>query len=350
MDIEELRVAVSTGEIDSVVVGFTDHYGRTMGKRFDAEFFLESCAEGGTHACDYLLTVDMEMEPVEGFAYANWERGYGDFHLVPDLGTLRPAGWTSGTAFVLCDVIDDRAHEQVAVAPRSILRRQVDALTDAGFSAAAASELEFFLFRDSYRDAHAKGYRNLEAAGWYVEDYHLLQASRVEDYVGAARRAMRDSEIPVENSKGEAAVGQHELNIRFAEVLDMADAIVLSPGPGLPTDAGCLMEAVQRYVGRKPVFGVCLGMQALGLHAGGTLYHAGPPQHGVARLITETSAHSHLFAHIPLPMAVGLYHSWAVAGIDEAVTAKLPHGVPMAAEWPELGAYAVQFHPESILT
>ncbi|NDH88221.1 MAG: glutamine synthetase, partial [Actinobacteria bacterium] len=227
MDIEELRVAVSTGEIDSVVVGFTDHYGRTMGKRFDAEFFLESCAEGGTHACDYLLTVDMEMEPVEGFAYANWERGYGDFHLVPDLGTLRPAGWTSGTAFVVCDVIDDRAHEQVAVAPRSILRRQVDALTDAGFSAAAASELEFFLFRDSYRDAHAKGYRNLEAAGWYVEDYHLLQASRVEDYVGAARRAMRDSEIPVENSKGEAAVGQHELNIRFAEVLDMADRHVV---------------------------------------------------------------------------------------------------------------------------
>ena len=138
--------------------------------------------------------------------------------------------------------------------------------------------------------------------------------------------------------------------LQAMEVLDMADAIVLSPGPGLPTDAGCLMEAVQRYVGRKPVFGVCLGMQALGLHAGGTLYHAGPPQHGVARLITETSAHSHLFARIPLPMAVGLYHSWAVAGIDEAVTAQLPHGVPMAAEWPELGAYAVQFHPESILT
>ncbi len=138
--------------------------------------------------------------------------------------------------------------------------------------------------------------------------------------------------------------------LQAMEVLDMADAIVLSPGPGLPTDAGCLMEAVQRYVGRKPVFGVCLGMQALGLHAGGTLYHAGPPQHGVARLITETSAHSHLFAHIPLPMAVGLYHSWAVADIDEAVTAQLPHGVPMAAEWPELGAYAVQFHPESILT
>ena len=227
MELEELRVAVTTGDIDAVVVGFTDHYGRTMGKRFDADFFLESCATDGTHGCDYLLTVDMEMEPIEGYAYANWEKGYGDFHLVPDLDTLRPAGWTTGTAFVLCDVIDDRAHEPVAVAPRSILRRQVDALAEAGFTGAAASELEFFLFRNSYRDAHQKGYRDLEAAGWYVEDYHLLQASRVEDYVGAARRALRDSEVPVENSKGEAAVGQHELNIKYAEVLEMADRHVV---------------------------------------------------------------------------------------------------------------------------
>ena len=227
MELEQLRQAVGSGEIDSVVVGFTDHYGRTMGKRFDADFFLESCASDGTHGCDYLLTVDMEMEPVDGFEYANWEKGYGDFHLVPDLATLRPAGWTTGTAFVVCDVIDDGAHQRVAVAPRSILRRQIDALTDAGFTAAAASELEFFLFRDSYRTAHEKGYRDLESAGWYVEDYHLLQASRVEDYVGAARRALRDSEVPVENSKGEAAIGQHELNIRYADVLSMADRHVV---------------------------------------------------------------------------------------------------------------------------
>ncbi|MEM9202893.1 MAG: glutamine synthetase family protein [Actinomycetota bacterium] len=227
MQIEELRSAVADGDIDSVVLGFTDHYGRTMGKRFDADFFLESCVEHGTHGCDYLLTVDMEMEPVHGFAYANWEKGYGDFHLVPDLATLRRAGWTTGTAFVLCDVIDDAVHEPVAVAPRSILRRQIDRLTEAGFHAAAASELEFFLFRTSYRDAHRTGYRDLEAAGWYVEDYHLLQASRVEDYVGAARRALRDSEVPVENSKGEAAIGQHELNIRYADVLTMADRHVV---------------------------------------------------------------------------------------------------------------------------
>ena len=134
------------------------------------------------------------------------------------------------------------------------------------------------------------------------------------------------------------------------DILESGDVLIFSPGPGLPTDAGCLMEAVQRFVGRKPILGVCLGMQALGLHAGGTLYHAGPPQHGVARTIDQALVHSHLFANMSFPMEVGLYHSWAVEGIDEAVTARLSHGVAMAAEWPELGAYAVQFHPESILT
>lgn len=227
MQLVELHRLVADGDIDSVVVGFTDHYGRTMGKRFDAAFFLESCVADGTHACDYLLTVDMEMEPVEGYAFANWEKGYGDFHLVPDLSTLRLAGWTTGTAFVLCDVIDEATHEPVPVAPRSILRTQLEALAGEGFTAAAASELEFYLFRDDYRTAHEKGYRDLEPAGWYVEDYHLLQASRVEDYVGAARRALRDSDIPVENSKGEAAVGQHELNVRYADALTMADRHVV---------------------------------------------------------------------------------------------------------------------------
>ena len=227
MLLPELRSAFDAGSIDTVVVAFTDHYGRLMGKRFDASFFLESCADDGTHACDYLLTVDMDMEPVEGFEFASWAGGYGDVHLVPDLSTLRPAGWTERTALVVCDVHRQDDHSLVDVAPRSILRRQLDALADEGYTAAAASELEFFLYRDAYRAAHDKGYADLESAGWYVEDYHLLQAARVEDYVGAARRALTASEIPVENSKGEAAIGQHELNIRYADVLAMADRHVV---------------------------------------------------------------------------------------------------------------------------
>lgn len=221
---DELRNATADGTIETVVVAFTDHYGRLLGKRFDAGFFCESM-DDGTHACDYLLTVDMEMEPVPGYAYASWQLGYGDFHLVPDLSTLRRAAWTDRTAIVLCDVLDSGAdsHHDVTVAPRSILRRQVERLAQLGYSASAASELEFYVFENSYREAHELGFAGLRPVGWYIEDYHLLQGSRVEPYVGAARRALAASGIPVENSKGEWGRGQHELNIRYADVMAMAD-------------------------------------------------------------------------------------------------------------------------------
>ena len=227
MTSDELKAAIEAGAVDTVVMAFPDHYGRLMGKRFDAGFFVDVGLTDGTHACDYLFTVDMEMEPIEGYRYANWKLGYGDFHLVPDTSTMRPCAWADRTAIVLCDAHDNTDHQPVSIAPRSILRRQVERASGAGFAAMAASELEFFLFRDSYLDAHEKGYRDLESAGWYVEDYHLLQGARVEDYVGAARRALRDSEIPVETSKGEAATGQHELNIRYTDVLAMADRHVV---------------------------------------------------------------------------------------------------------------------------
>ncbi|MEM7093112.1 MAG: glutamine synthetase family protein [Actinomycetota bacterium] len=223
---EDLAAAIGAGDLDTVIMAFTDHYGRTVGKRFDAEFFLETISDG-THACNYLLTCDMEMEPVEGYAFANWSGGYGDVHVVPDLATLRRCGWDDSSAMVLCDLVDQDSHELVPVAPRTVLRRQVERAAALGLVAKAASELEFFLYRDSYREAHRKGYNDLERAGWYNEDYHLLQGGRVEDYVGAARRALRASGVPVENSKGEAAVGQHELNIRYAEILDMADRHVV---------------------------------------------------------------------------------------------------------------------------
>jgi len=223
MSPEELQRAVEDGSIDTVVVAFTDLYGRLIGKRFDARFFVDEAIEAGTHACDYLFTVDMEMNPVPGYGFASWQQGYGDVHVVADMSTLRRAAWADRAAFVLCDVIDDGTHEHVAVAPRSVLRRQVERMASAGYAVNAASELEFFLYDESYRRAHEQGYAGLTAAGWYIEDYHLLQGARVEPYVGAARRALRESGIPVETSKGEAGLGQHELNIRYSDALTMAD-------------------------------------------------------------------------------------------------------------------------------
>ena len=145
LKLEQLRELVGKGDIETVVAGFTDHYGRLMGKRFDAEMFVEDIAKHGGHACDYLLTVDMEMDPVPGYRFANWELGYGDFHLVPDLATLRVASWLEKSALVLCDVQSEKTHDYVAVAPRSILRRQVDSTREKGYQAFAATELEHYL-------------------------------------------------------------------------------------------------------------------------------------------------------------------------------------------------------------
>ena len=219
---ERLGELIEGGDIETVLVAFPDLYGRLLGKRFDAGFFLDEVADGGTHACDYLLTVDMEMEPVDGYAFAGWEQGYGDVHLAPELETLRRAAWLDRTALVLCDV-HDPSHRAAAVAPRTMLRRQAEWARDAGYTVRAGSELEYYIFRGSYRDAAAGGYSNLEPAGWYIEDYHTLLTTREEALNAAARRHLRDSGVPVEGSKGEWGVGQHELNVRHADVLAMAD-------------------------------------------------------------------------------------------------------------------------------
>lgn len=224
---ERLRELVAQDQIETVIVAFTDHYGRLTGKRYDAEMFVEDTINHGTHGCDYLLTVDMEMEPVPGYKFANWELGYGDFHLVPDLNTLRVASWLDKTALVLCDVRNEKTHAAVSVAPRSILRRQIEAARNLGFESFAASELEYYLFQNSYREAAADGWRNLEPAGWYLEDYHILQGTRTEAYTAAVRHHLKHSGVPVENSKGEWGLGQHELNVRYAEALEMADRHVV---------------------------------------------------------------------------------------------------------------------------
>jgi len=227
LTIDELSARVGDGTIETVVVGFTDQYGKLCGKVFDARFFLDSVAEDGTHACDYLLTNDIELEPIDGYGFSSWDQGYGDVHMAPDLATLRVADWRNATAFVLCDVVDQRTHELATIAPRSFLRDQIERAAAAGLSAQAATELEYFLYTTPYRDAAALGYEHLEPAGWYLEDYQLLQGSRTESFHAAVRRHLNRSGVPVESTKGEWGLGQHELNIRYADVLEMADRHVV---------------------------------------------------------------------------------------------------------------------------
>ena len=224
---EELVREVQAGRIETIVTVIPDLYGRLVGKRIQAPFFLDSIAGHGMHVCDYLLACDMEMDPTPGYAFTNWASGYGDLHAVCDLGTLRVAAWLPRSAVVLCDAKDATSGAAIEVAPRSILARQLARLDAAGFTAKMASELEFFLFDDDYRTARAKGYRELRTAGDYVEDYHILSGTFAEAVIGAIRRDADASAIPVEFSKGEWGPGQHEINLRYAEALEMADRHVL---------------------------------------------------------------------------------------------------------------------------
>lgn len=223
LTLEELRQKVNAGEIETVVTVFTDLYGRFMGKRVTGEFFLEHTAEAGMHACNYLLTVDMPMEPVPGYKYANWEQGYGDFHCVPDLSTLRMATWLDKSAMVICDLYDEKAHAPVSVAPRSILAKQIARASAQGYLAQGASELEYFIYDETYKSARQKKYAGLNNFGAYIEDYHILQGTREEVLNAAARKHLTNSGVPVEFTKGEWGPGQHELNIRYTDALTMSD-------------------------------------------------------------------------------------------------------------------------------
>jgi glutamine synthetase len=224
---EKLQDMVNHGLVNTVVAVFPDLYGRLLGKRFDVEYFLESTIDHGTHACNYLLTVDMEMEPVSGYQFANWDRGYGDFHLAPDLKTLRTASWLEQTAIVLCDVTSESLHELLPVAPRSLLKSQIEQLGELGYTAQTASELEYYLFENTYKSLGREGFHQLQPSSWYIEDYHMLQGTRDEPYNQEFREALKFSAIPVESSKGEWGCGQQELNIRYADILEMADRHIL---------------------------------------------------------------------------------------------------------------------------
>ncbi len=222
---DQLKAAVKSGEIDTVVVAMADMQGRLIGKRFHGEFFVNGGHEE-THACDYLLADDIDMEPVPGYAAASWDKGYGDFVLKPDMSTLRRIPWIEGTALVLCDVLDHHHHD-VAHSPRAILRKQLARVAERKMSVLCASELEFYLFDESFESAMAKRYHGLKTAGAYIEDYHVLQTTKEEGVMRAIRKGLAGAGIPVENSKGEWGPGQEEINVRYAPALDMADNHVI---------------------------------------------------------------------------------------------------------------------------
>ncbi len=196
---DELADAVKAGAIDTVVVAFTDMQGRLMGKRIDADYFMETAAQGeSVEGCNYLLALDMEMDPVPGYAIANWDSGYGDFDLHPDMSTLRRIPWLEGTAMVLSDVAwHDGA--PVRPSPRQVLRAQVERARQLGFEPMFGSELEFYLFKETFAEAHARGYNNLTPSVPYILDYHVLATTYDEPFIRAVRKGMKGAGIGFES-------------------------------------------------------------------------------------------------------------------------------------------------------
>jgi glutamine synthetase len=222
LPVESLRQAVAAGEIDTVVLALPDLQGRLQGKRFHAGFFIEEVLSAGTDVCDYLLATDVEMSTVGGYALASWDRGYGDLALTPDLATLRRTPWEPGTALVLADVAHPGG-DAVAVAPRQVLRHQLDRLAARGWRAQAATELEFLLFREPYEEAQRRSYRDLTPANLYDVDYSILGTARVEPVLRRIRNEMAGAGLVVESAKGECNLGQHEIAFRYADALVTAD-------------------------------------------------------------------------------------------------------------------------------
>ncbi len=222
LGIDELRAEAEAGAIDTVIVAFTDMQGRLMGKRLHAEFFLDDALEHGVEGCNYLLALDMEMDPIPGYQIASWEQGYGDFRLVPDLGTLRRVPWLEGTALLLADV-GWHDGSPVAPSPRQVLKAQVERAQTLGYRPMFGSELEFYVLKETYADAHAKHFRELTPSVPYIMDYHVLATTFDEPLIRQIRNGMQAAGIRVETSKGEAWPGQHEINFRFDDAVTMAD-------------------------------------------------------------------------------------------------------------------------------
>lgn len=224
LDVDQLRADIETGDVDTVVVAFTDMQGRLQGKRIHSQFFLDSVLGHGTEGCNYLLAVDVDMNTVDGYAISSWESGYGDMEFVLDLDTIRRIPWQPGSVMIQCDLAWlDEDHSPVLQSPRQILKRQVERADALGYQAFAGTELEFIVFDTSYEQAWSSAYRDMTPANQYNVDYSLLGTARVEPLLRKIRNDMHDSGLLVESAKGECNLGQHEIAFKYEEVIATAD-------------------------------------------------------------------------------------------------------------------------------
>ena len=252
LSIDDLTALVEAGQIDTVLVAFSDMQGRLQGKRCGARYFLEEVAANATEGCNYLLAVDVDMNTVDGYAMSSWDLGYGDVVLQPDLSTLRRVPWHEGTALVLCDVQWEDGTPVVA-SPRQVLRRQLARLAERGLAAYVGTELEFIVFKDTYEDAWRKAYRGLDPANQYNVDYSLIGTGRIEPLLRRIRNEMGGAGMYVESAKGECNFGQHEIAFRYTEALTTCDnhSIYKTGAKEIAAQEGMSLSFMSKYDERE---------------------------------------------------------------------------------------------------
>ncbi|RAI03910.1 glutamine synthetase [Acuticoccus sediminis] len=295
LTLETLKADVAAGTIDTVLTCVIDMQGRLMGKRFHAAHFVDHVAEGETHGCDYLLATDLEMYTVPGYTFSSWQKGYGDYVHKPDLSTLRRVPWLPATAMVICDILDHHTHEPVPHAPRTVLKRQIERARAAGFDPMMATELEFFMFEAAYDTLRDGRYTDLRTRNRYNIDYAIFGTTKEEDVMRAIRNGLHDAGVPVECTKGEAEVGQEEINVRYADALATADhhAIVKNACKEIAHAHGRSITFMAKYATDKAGSSAHVHQSLMG--ADGPAFHDPAGEHGMSA--TMRSYLAGLLAH-----------------------------------------------------
>jgi glutamine synthetase len=223
-ELAELAELTRTKAIDTVLCVFPDLWGRMVGKRYVGRDFVDRAMSGQSfHAPLILFAADLDVQAIPGQDVANWHTGFSDFHVVPDYGTLRTIPWLEKTALVICDAVDANTGLAVPFAPRTVLKQQIERARAMDVVVKAATELEFYLFQNSFASAWETRYRQLVPIFRFPGDHHIFQTSLAEPLIRRIRNSMETAGVPVEASHGEWGSGQNEINLKFADALEMAD-------------------------------------------------------------------------------------------------------------------------------
>lgn len=227
LSVDEFTELADAGQINTVVCAAPDPYGRLVGKRLTVPAFRSLGLSGaGINASSFIFAVDLEMNPLD-LPVSNAANGWADIRLVPDLTTLRRVPWEPHVALVICDAYEQTSDTMLAVAPRTILRRQIERAQQRGLRFKFASELEFFLAATPPREAWDMGYQNLKMLSDYRSDYQMIQSSRDDWFIERIRNQMPGFGISIESSKPEWGLGQQEVTLDYCDTLEMADRHVL---------------------------------------------------------------------------------------------------------------------------